>query len=295
MIWDPAAFTIAVIGVFLAGVSKAGFGSGASFLATPLLAVFVPPSVALAVLLPVLMAIDLASLRPYWRRWQPEAAVLLCIGALPGVVIAALVLPGQRSGPHPAVDRGHRAWFSGLPDRAASGGSDRIGLAGAALAGADGRGDCRFHQLRLPCRRPARLGLSAAPRDDQDRVSGHHRAGVLAGQHRQAGRLYCPRHVRCQPAGMVGGPDPLRAAGRLGRAEGTPGGARGAVFRRHLRASGRCRRQARDRRSDLSGRARKPRAPPAAAVRRLRRARVFRRASRRPGRWRPGRSVRSAW
>ena len=97
MSWDPLAFCVAAVGVFIAGVSKGGFGSGASFAAAPLLASFVPPSVALGVLLPVLMLIDAATLRPYWRKWHKQASLLLCLGAVPGVVIGALVF--QASNP----------------------------------------------------------------------------------------------------------------------------------------------------------------------------------------------------
>lgn len=91
MLADPTIFAVACLGVFIAGVSKGGFGSGASFLAAPLLAIFVEPAVALAVLLPVLMAIDLATLRPYWRRWHGPSALLLCAGAIPGVALGALI------------------------------------------------------------------------------------------------------------------------------------------------------------------------------------------------------------
>lgn len=91
MLADPLIFAVACLGVFIAGVSKGGFGSGASFLAAPLLAIFLDPAVALAVLLPVLMVIDLAALRSYWRRWSAGAAALLCLGAVPGVALGALV------------------------------------------------------------------------------------------------------------------------------------------------------------------------------------------------------------
>lgn len=88
---DPLTIALACLGVFVAGISKAGFGSGASFLAAPLLAMVVEPAVALAVLLPVLMVIDLSTLRPYWKRWHAGAARLLCLGALPGVALGALI------------------------------------------------------------------------------------------------------------------------------------------------------------------------------------------------------------
>lgn len=87
---DPAFLAVAVPGVIFAGVSKGGFGSGAAFAATPLLALVVDPGTALAVMLPLLMLVDLAVLRPYWRRWSGPDARLLILGGLPGVVLGAV-------------------------------------------------------------------------------------------------------------------------------------------------------------------------------------------------------------
>lgn len=86
---DPAFLALAIPSVVFAGVSKGGFGSGAAFAATPLLALVVDPGTALAVMLPVLMLVDLAVLRPYWRRWSWPDARLLILGGLPGVAVGA--------------------------------------------------------------------------------------------------------------------------------------------------------------------------------------------------------------
>ena len=76
----------------LAGVSKGGFGSAAAFVGVALLALVLPPAVALAVMLPVLMVIDLATLGPFWRRWSWADARLLALGALPGLALGLLLL-----------------------------------------------------------------------------------------------------------------------------------------------------------------------------------------------------------
>lgn len=76
-----------------AGVSKGGFGSGAAFAATPLLAMIIDPVEAIAVMLPVLIVIDAATLGPYWRQWSGSHARLLILGGLPGLVAGALLLP----------------------------------------------------------------------------------------------------------------------------------------------------------------------------------------------------------
>jgi uncharacterized protein len=82
---DLAFFAIAAPAVLFAGVSKGGFGSGAAFASASILALIVEPAMALGMMLPLLMLIDLATLRPYWRRWSwPDARVLI-LGGVPGI------------------------------------------------------------------------------------------------------------------------------------------------------------------------------------------------------------------
>jgi len=80
-------FAVAAPAVVFAGVSKGGFGSGAAFASATILALILEPGQALGVMLPLLMLIDLASLRPYWRRWHWPDARLLILGGVPGVVL----------------------------------------------------------------------------------------------------------------------------------------------------------------------------------------------------------------
>jgi hypothetical protein len=82
---DAQIFALAAVAVAFAGVSKGGFGSGAAFASAAILALVMPPGQALGIMLPLLMLIDLATLRPYWRRWDWQAGRLLILGALPGV------------------------------------------------------------------------------------------------------------------------------------------------------------------------------------------------------------------
>ena len=81
---------IGIPAVMLAGISKGGFGSGASFVAAPLMALILPPELALGVLMPLLLLIDAATLPPYWRQWDGRHARLLLIGAVPGVLAGIL-------------------------------------------------------------------------------------------------------------------------------------------------------------------------------------------------------------
>lgn len=86
---DAMFFALAGPAVIFAGISKGGFGSGAAFAGAAILALAVDPGMALAVMLPMLMLVDVATLRPYWRAWSwPEAKVLIA-GSIPGVVAGA--------------------------------------------------------------------------------------------------------------------------------------------------------------------------------------------------------------
>lgn len=89
LVLDLTFFLIAGPAVIFAGISKGGFGSGAAFASASVLALVVEPGLALGVMLPLLMLVDLSTLRPYWGKWDNQAAVLLIFGAVPGVALGA--------------------------------------------------------------------------------------------------------------------------------------------------------------------------------------------------------------
>jgi uncharacterized membrane protein YfcA len=89
---DAVFLAAAIPAVLLAGISKGGFGSGAAFAATPILALVMAPGQALALMMPLLLVMDAASLRPYWRRWDGGAARLLILGGVPGVALGWMLL-----------------------------------------------------------------------------------------------------------------------------------------------------------------------------------------------------------
>lgn len=88
--FGPLFFAAAVPAVLFAAISKGGFGSGASFAAAPLLALVLEPALAVALLLPLLMLMDVGALRPYWRRWRMRESALLMAGAVPGIAAGAV-------------------------------------------------------------------------------------------------------------------------------------------------------------------------------------------------------------
>ena len=82
-------FAVAIPAVIFAGISKGGFGSGVAFASSSILALILEPGQALALMLPILMVIDVATLGPYWKRWSWPDSRLLMLGAVPGVVLGA--------------------------------------------------------------------------------------------------------------------------------------------------------------------------------------------------------------
>lgn len=91
MEFDWVFFAVAIPAVIFAGISKGGFASGAAFAATPILALILTPGQALGLMLPLLMFMDVATLRPYWGQWHEPSARLLIIGALPGILLGTLI------------------------------------------------------------------------------------------------------------------------------------------------------------------------------------------------------------
>ncbi len=90
-ILDVTFFVFAIPAVLFAGISKGGFGSGAAFAATPLLALILEPGAAIGLMLPLLMLMDVTALRPYWGKWDGASARALILGALPGIVAGGVL------------------------------------------------------------------------------------------------------------------------------------------------------------------------------------------------------------
>lgn len=84
-------FLIATLAVMFAGISKGGFGSGAAFAATPILALILDPGIAVGMMLPLLMVMDVTNLKPYWKKWDWRNAKVLIIGAVPGTAVGTLI------------------------------------------------------------------------------------------------------------------------------------------------------------------------------------------------------------
>ena len=63
--YDFSFFIIAAAAMVFSGISKAGFGSGASFAGAALLSLLIDPAVVLGITLPLFMLADVAALPPF--------------------------------------------------------------------------------------------------------------------------------------------------------------------------------------------------------------------------------------
>lgn len=84
---DPIFLTACVISVLLLGLAKGGF-AGVGMAATPLLALFVPPLQAAAILLPILLVQDAISVWAYRRDWDAWNLKVMMPGAAIGIGVA---------------------------------------------------------------------------------------------------------------------------------------------------------------------------------------------------------------
>ncbi len=90
IITDPFFYVVAIPAVLFLGLSKGGF-AGVGIAATPLLALYLPPLEAAALLLPVLITQDLISLYVYRREWDASNLKIMLPGAIIGMALAWLL------------------------------------------------------------------------------------------------------------------------------------------------------------------------------------------------------------
>ncbi|MBN9012082.1 MAG: sulfite exporter TauE/SafE family protein, partial [Rhizobiales bacterium] len=89
LITEPFFYAVAIPAVILLGLSKGGF-AGIGTAATPLVALYLPPLEAAALILPVLITQDLISLYVYRRDWDATSLKIMLPGALAGMALAWL-------------------------------------------------------------------------------------------------------------------------------------------------------------------------------------------------------------
>jgi len=90
IISDPYFYCAAIPAVIFLGLAKGGF-SGVGTAATPLLALYLPPLEAAALLLPILVSQDLISIYVYRRDWDASNLKILLPGAVVGMAFGWLI------------------------------------------------------------------------------------------------------------------------------------------------------------------------------------------------------------
>ena len=81
---------VAIPAVVLTGISKGGLGGGAGGVASPLMALVIPPTQAAAVMLVVLCVMDIAGIRAYLGGWDRRILRVIVPAGLAGCVAGAL-------------------------------------------------------------------------------------------------------------------------------------------------------------------------------------------------------------
>lgn len=87
---NPATLALAVLAVCVLGLAKGGF-AGLGVLGTPLLALAMPPTVAVAVLLPVLLVQDVVSVWSFRKSWDGWVIAWMLPGAAVGVALGTVL------------------------------------------------------------------------------------------------------------------------------------------------------------------------------------------------------------
>jgi uncharacterized membrane protein YfcA len=84
---DPWFYAAAIVAVLILGIAKGGLAGGIGLVAVPLMSLTVDPARAAAILLPILMLMDAAALRPWWGRWDARNLRTIAPGAVLGTGI----------------------------------------------------------------------------------------------------------------------------------------------------------------------------------------------------------------
>ncbi len=91
LITDPFFYAVAIPAVLLLGISKSGFGIGFGSLAVPMMALAISVPQAAAVLMPVLLFMDLLSMRAFRHDYDKKLLAFLIPFGLLGTLIGALL------------------------------------------------------------------------------------------------------------------------------------------------------------------------------------------------------------
>ena len=86
-----AFYVTTICAILLTGVSKSGFGGGLGVISVPLISLSVSPVVAVAVLMPILLIMDILIVARYRNEWDAQVLLQLLPGAVIGLTLGATV------------------------------------------------------------------------------------------------------------------------------------------------------------------------------------------------------------
>jgi uncharacterized protein len=90
VITDPLFYALAIPAVIALGLSKGGF-AGVGQMATPMLALVMPPLEAAAIFLPIMLVQDASAVWVYRKDWDGRILAIMIPGAFLGTAVASLV------------------------------------------------------------------------------------------------------------------------------------------------------------------------------------------------------------
>ena len=87
---SPLFYLVAVLAVLITGISKGGFVGGFGLLSVPMMAFFIDPRHAAAIMLPILCVMDLFAVKSFWGKWDMNALSSLIPGAVLGIIFGTV-------------------------------------------------------------------------------------------------------------------------------------------------------------------------------------------------------------
>ncbi|MEP5765283.1 MAG: sulfite exporter TauE/SafE family protein [Halieaceae bacterium] len=90
MLTDPLFYLVAIPGVMLYGIAKGGFAGPVAVLAVPLMSLVMSPTLAAAILLPILVVMDGFVVKTYWGLFDKTALRYLLPPAMVGIGLGYL-------------------------------------------------------------------------------------------------------------------------------------------------------------------------------------------------------------
>lgn len=89
---DPYLTILMVGAIFLGAFITSAFGVGGAVLTTPIFVFLLPPKFAIGLLAPLMLFINTAGVRQYWKKWNPHHLVILLPSAFTGIWVGSYLL-----------------------------------------------------------------------------------------------------------------------------------------------------------------------------------------------------------